>query len=68
MLGGAFIRMGTVGWALGEDIFPIEFGMVAFVGSIILCTAEDILGPSVGSRLKPCHGPPTIIPVPGYIV
>ena len=40
MLGGAFIRMGTIGWALGEDIFPIEFGIMA---PQLLSLCQDIL-------------------------
>ena len=39
MLGGAFMRMGATGQTLGGDIFLLEFGMVAFVGGIIVCTA-----------------------------
>ena len=54
MLGGAFMRKGNTGQIPGTNVFPpIEFSMVDFVGSIILCIIEDPFGPAVGWRLKP---------------
>ena len=57
MLGGAFMRMSIAGRTLDEEIFPIEFAVVDFVGGIILCTSEDLLGHAIRSGLKPYQCP-----------
>ena len=37
------------------NVFPsVEFTMADFVGVIILCTAQDLIGSSIGWGLKPC--------------
>ena len=51
------MRKGTAGWTLGKAILSIELATADFVGSIILCLTEDLLGPTVGSGLKPHQGP-----------
>ena len=53
-LGGAYMRIGAIRLIPGMDVFPpFEFSMVVFMGGIILCTAEDPFGPTVGLVLKP---------------
>ena len=51
LLGGAFMRMGTIGWTLGEDVFLLVHG--DFCGRYRLHTAEDPFGYAVEWELKP---------------
>ena len=58
MLGSTFIKKDASGQIPGSDKFlHVEFTMVAFAGGIILCTAEDPIGPAAGWGLKPRQGP-----------
>ena len=51
------MRKGTTGRTLGMEIYPlVEFAIAVFMGSIILCTAEDPIGPAIGWGLKPHQG------------
>ena len=66
-LGNASMKKGATKWRPITDVYPpIEFPIVAFMGSIILCTIEDPIGRWVGAEAS--SGPQTSIPAPGHIV
>ena len=53
-LGGAYMRMGTIGWKPGKDIFLLLVCHGDFLWACYwLCTAEDPFGYAEEWKLKP---------------
>ena len=53
------MRRGTAERTPGVDVFPpVEFAVADFAGGIVLCTAEDPIGRTIGWGLK-LHQSPT---------